>query len=231
MPAYKMAKVAGPGAFKRSGHFLWCRIFGKAQKLSVCHKLVIVIVIIKQQLPAKNDWFSVWISLSEDKIARIKSTTKANFFPICTVVSQAFYNSLQWQWSIQSYSVFQFPTIVHFSKRSKSSPLWTQQISSLNDCKATRKARTLQAPMEGGKLGAKHTHRCGFCIIFLTCQKTSFAILIGQIIFFTWEKTSFASLIAKNSFVCENLRHSFSVSVSQYVYIKDDLPYRGSQWG
>ena len=40
MPAYKVAKVAGPGAFKRSGHFLWWRIFDKAQKLSVCHKLV-----------------------------------------------------------------------------------------------------------------------------------------------------------------------------------------------
>ena len=32
-------QLAGPRAFKRSGHFLWCRIFGKAQKLSVCHKL------------------------------------------------------------------------------------------------------------------------------------------------------------------------------------------------
>ena len=32
--------LAEPGAFKRNGHFLWCSIFGKAQKLSVCHKLV-----------------------------------------------------------------------------------------------------------------------------------------------------------------------------------------------
>ena len=32
--------LARPGAFKWSGHFLWYRIFGKAQKLSVCHKLV-----------------------------------------------------------------------------------------------------------------------------------------------------------------------------------------------
>ena len=32
--------LAGPGSFKRSGHFLRCTIFGKAQKLSVCHKLV-----------------------------------------------------------------------------------------------------------------------------------------------------------------------------------------------
>ena len=48
MPAYKVPKVvrpgkeplAEPGAFKRSGHFLWRSIFGKVQKLSVCHKLV-----------------------------------------------------------------------------------------------------------------------------------------------------------------------------------------------
>ena len=32
--------LAGPGAFKRSGYFVSCRIFRKAQKLSVCHKLV-----------------------------------------------------------------------------------------------------------------------------------------------------------------------------------------------
>ena len=32
--------LAGPGAFKRSGHFLWCSIFGIAQKLLVCHKLL-----------------------------------------------------------------------------------------------------------------------------------------------------------------------------------------------
>ena len=32
--------LAGPGAFKQSGHFLSCRIFSKAQKLLVCHKLV-----------------------------------------------------------------------------------------------------------------------------------------------------------------------------------------------
>ena len=42
--AYKVAPkepLAGPGALKRmSSHFLSCRIFGKGQKLSVCHKLV-----------------------------------------------------------------------------------------------------------------------------------------------------------------------------------------------
>ena len=32
--------LASPGTFKRSPHFLWCRNFGKAQKLSVCHKSV-----------------------------------------------------------------------------------------------------------------------------------------------------------------------------------------------
>ena len=32
--------LAGSGTFKRSGHFLWCRIFGKARKLSVCHNLI-----------------------------------------------------------------------------------------------------------------------------------------------------------------------------------------------
>ena len=37
-----LAKVAEQGAFKlkRSGHFLWCKILGKAQKLSAFHKLV-----------------------------------------------------------------------------------------------------------------------------------------------------------------------------------------------
>ena len=52
MPIYKIYRnldqmvlgrpepLARPGAFKQSGHFLWCTIFGKAQKLSVCHKLV-----------------------------------------------------------------------------------------------------------------------------------------------------------------------------------------------
>ena len=32
--------LAGPGPFKRSGHFLWRSIFGKAQKQLVCHKLL-----------------------------------------------------------------------------------------------------------------------------------------------------------------------------------------------
>ena len=33
-------ELAGSGTFKRSGHFLWCRIFGKAQKLSVVTSLI-----------------------------------------------------------------------------------------------------------------------------------------------------------------------------------------------
>ena len=37
MLAYKRAR---PGAFKRKGYFLRSRIFGEAQKLSVCHKSV-----------------------------------------------------------------------------------------------------------------------------------------------------------------------------------------------
>ena len=32
--------LARPGAFKQSGHFLWSRIFGKAQELPICHKSV-----------------------------------------------------------------------------------------------------------------------------------------------------------------------------------------------
>ena len=47
-------------------------------------------------------------------------------------------------------------------------------------------------------------------IIFLTCEKTSFAILIGRIIFFTCENHS----------SYQNLQHNFLVSISQYAYNK-----------
>ena len=38
MPAYKRAR---PGALKCKGYFLRSRIFGEAQKLSVCHKFIV----------------------------------------------------------------------------------------------------------------------------------------------------------------------------------------------
>ena len=46
MSAYRWPRWPDQGttgqtrALKRNGHFLRCKIFGKAQKLSVCHKLV-----------------------------------------------------------------------------------------------------------------------------------------------------------------------------------------------
>ena len=42
MPAYKVAKVARPGAFKRSGHFPWSNIFSKAEAEAEAEKLLVV---------------------------------------------------------------------------------------------------------------------------------------------------------------------------------------------
>ena len=42
----------------------------------------------------------------------------------------------------------------------KNTPLWSQQISFLNDYEATRQARMLQAPITGRKISAKLTNRC-----------------------------------------------------------------------
>ena len=46
---------------------------------------------------------------------------------------------------LQDYSVFTF-------LYEKNTPLWSQQISFLNDYEATREARMLQAPIKGRKL-------------------------------------------------------------------------------
>lgn len=69
----------------------------------------------------------------------------------------------------------------------KNSPLWTQEISSLNDCEA----RKLQVPDIVRKTW-RETHaplwRLIGPIIFLASEKKSFAILIVPIIFFTCKK-------------------------------------------
>ena len=61
--------------------------------------------------------------------------------------------------------------------------LWVK-LFSLNVCEAA-----LQDAIKGGNFGSKLTHLCGFWldVSFLTCEKISFAILIGRIIFFTCE--------------------------------------------
>ena len=78
----------------------------------------------------------------------------------------------------------------------------------LNACDATRKAKALQAASAFKRRkfwGETHT------LLWL---------LIRRIIFLTREKNIVCSSDGYNSFAYENLRHSFSVSISRYEYNK-----------
>lgn len=66
----------------------------------------------------------------------------------------------------------------------KNSPLWTQEISSLNDCE-TRKLQAPEKVRETWRETRAPLWRLIGPIIFLASEKNSFAILIGPIIFFT----------------------------------------------
>ena len=104
-------------------------------------------------------------------ILNLKSTTQAYFFPFlllfCNLVTILFNGYEKYQ-----AIIFQFGDYCSLFIE-KNSPLWTQQISSLNDCEA----RTLQPSILGGKLTLWLLIRC---FIFLTCEKTSFANPIGR---------------------------------------------------
>ena len=68
-----------------------------------------------------------------------------------------------------------------------------------------------------------HTLLCPLIgrIIFLTREKTSFAILIGRIIFLTCENYRSLLWLARTNLRTKIYdRHSFLVSISQYVYNK-----------
>ena len=73
--------------------------------------------------------------------------------------------------------------------------LWVK-LFSLNVCEAA-----LQAAIKGGNFGAKLTHLCGVWldVSFFSCEKTSFAILIGRIIFFTCENHRSLLLLARTN--------------------------------
>ena len=107
----------------------------------------------KKQLPEENNWTwvkrPVLISLAEDNIAPIWSTTQACFFFL-----QALYSSLQRQWNdtklfYSSYTIIQCSLLYE-----KTTPLWSQQTSFLNNWEATREERTLQVPIKGPKISA-----------------------------------------------------------------------------
>ena len=66
-----------------------------------------------------------------------------------------------------------FWNVFHFVNEKKP---FGEKLFSLNECEAAL------SKLQGGNFGAKLKHICGIC--FLTCEKTSFAILIGRIFFF-----------------------------------------------
>ena len=96
------------------------------------------------------------------KIAPIKSTTPAClfFFPFYS----CFTSSLQFSSEAMKYMKLFFssldPTIQCSLFYEENIPLWSQQISFLNDYETTRQARMLQAPITGRKISAKLTNRC-----------------------------------------------------------------------
>ena len=106
----------------------------------------------KKQLPEENNWTwvkrPVLISLAEDKIAPIWSTTQACFF------LQALYSSLQGQWNDTKLFYSSYTTIQCSLFYEKTTPLWSHQTSFLNNWEATSEARMLQAPIKGRKISA-----------------------------------------------------------------------------
>ena len=96
------------------------------------------------------------------KIAPIKSTTQAClfFFPFYS----CFTSSLQFSSEAMKYTRLFYsssdPIIQCSLFYEKNTPLWSQQISCLNDYEATRQARMLQTPIKGWKISAKLTNRC-----------------------------------------------------------------------
>ena len=107
----------------------------------------------KKQLPEENNWTwvkrPVLISLAEDKIAPIWSTTQACFFfyKLFTVLFRG--NEMIPSYSIPVTRLFS----VHFSTRKplfygfNKLPFWI-------NWEATREARMLQAPIKGRKISA-----------------------------------------------------------------------------
>ena len=117
------------------------------------------------------------------KVAPTKSTTKAYVsfcFSLSAVVLPALCRFLYRQWNKRNYST-PFPKCFLLFLAIKT--LWVK-LFSLNVCEAA-----LQAAIKGGNFARNHTPLWLLIgrIIFLTLEKTSFAILIGRIIFVTCE--------------------------------------------
>ena len=117
------------------------------------------------------------------RVALIKSTTKAYVsfcFSLSAVVSPALYRFLYRQWNKRNYST-PFPNFFHFfsEKNSLSKTFLVECVrSGAASCNKRRKFwRETHTPL--WLLFGR--------VIFLTREKTSFAILIGRIIFFTCE--------------------------------------------
>ena len=93
----------------------------------------------KKQLPEENNWTGVnrpvLISLAEDKIAPIWSTTQACFF------LQALYSSLQGQWNDTKLFYSSYTTIQCSRFYEKTTLLWFQQTSFLNKLRGNSRSK------------------------------------------------------------------------------------------
>ena len=127
--------------------------------------------------------FNIILSINERRSSSDKKYNKSLrlvlFFPFrcCFAGSYLF---LYRQWNKRNYST-PFPKCFSIFLARKT--LWVK-LFSLNVCEAA-----LQAAIKGGNFSETHTPLWLLIgrIIFLTREKTSFAILIGRIIFFTCE--------------------------------------------
>ena len=99
------------------------------------------------------------------KIAPINTTTQVClFFFFFPPFHSCFTSSLQFSSEAMEYTKLFYsssdPTIQCSRFYEKNTPLWSRQISFLNDCETTRQARILQAPIKSRKISAKLTTRC-----------------------------------------------------------------------